>query len=307
MLSRALIRADLNLLVALQALLEERNVTRAAERLYITQPALSKTLQKLRDLFEDDLFTRVPHGLVPTPKALEIEERLPEVLRQLNNIVGGADFHPADYVGEFRLAMPESFSAWVMPRLLARLAKEAPGVTLHVEDPGQHFVDDLASGRLDFAFHVAKEYPGAIYVESLGNLEASCLVRAGHPLASITSLSMDDFLSYPHLRLYLARLTKEDVGLVDERLSELGLRRQLLMETTHLSTCLGVLQSTDSILVSSELVLECFSGGDVVALPLPAELEESGVEVGLIYHRRVRGHEPHRWLKSLVTELLARI
>lgn len=307
MLSRALIRADLNLLVALQALLEERNVTRAAERLYITQPALSKTLQKLRNLFEDELFTRVPHGLVPTPKALEIEERLPDVLRQLNSIVGGAEFVPAEYSGEFRLAMPEGLSAWIMPKLLARLASEAPKVTLHVEDPGQHFVDDLASGRVDFAFHVAREHPGSIYVESLGTLEASCLVRQGHPLAQSKKISVDDFLSCPHLRLYLARLTKDDVGLIDERLTELGLRRQIMMETTHLATCLSALQSTDSMLVSSRGVVDYSPGGAVVALPLPAELVAAPIEFGLIYHRRVKGHEPHLWLKSLVTDLLARI
>lgn len=307
MLSRALIRADLNLLVALQALLEERNVTRAAERLYITQPALSKTLQKLRDLFEDELFTRVPHGLVPTPKALEIAERLPDVLRQLNSIVGGAEFVPADYSGEFRLAMPESLSAWIMPKLLARLAKEAPKVTLYVEDPGQHFVDELASGRVDFAFHIAREYPGSIYVETLGSLEVSCLVRRGHPLAQSERISVDEFLSFPHLRLYLARLTKEDVGLIDERLSGLGLHRQIMMETTHLATCLSALQSTDSMLVSSRGVVDYSQSGALVALPLPAELVNAPIEFGLVYHRRVKGHEPHRWLKSLMTDLLARI
>lgn len=306
MLSRALIRADLNLLVALQALLEERNVTRAAERLYITQPALSKTLQKLRDLFEDELFTRVPYGLVPTPKALEIEERLPDVLRQLNGIVGGADFIPAEYEGEFRLAMPESVSAWIMPPLLSLLADQAPGVTLHVEDPSQHFVDELASGRVDFAFHVVKDYPGAVYVDSLGRLDATCIVRKEHPLAGETAMCLDDFLAYPHLRLYLARLTKEDVGLVDERLSELGLSRRVIMETTHLATCLGALQSTDSIWVSAKGVVD-HSLGEVVMLPLPDELVTEPIEFGLIYHRRVKGHEPHRWLKSLIVDLLARI
>lgn len=304
MLSRALIRADLNLLVAMQALLEERNVTRAAERLYITQPALSKTLQKLRDLFDDELFTRAPYGLVPTPKALEIEQLLPGLLGQLNQLIGGADFVPAEYEGHFRIAMPENLSVWLMPLLLEKVALVAPKITLHIEDPSQHFIDDLTSGRVDFAFHVAKNYPGAIYVDVLGDVESSCLVRKDHPLVQEGEVSLREFLAYPHLRLYLARLTKEDVGLVDERLSELGLVRRIVMETTHLATCLGALQATDAIMVASKGAVD-HSGGGVVALPVPSELAVQGLQFGLVYHRRVMGHEPHLWLKALIVELLS--
>ena len=88
MISRKLIRTDLNLLVALQILLEERNVTRAAERLSVSQPALSKTLQKLRDSFEDELFTRTAHGLVPTPRAEELGEELPGLLETVERVLG---------------------------------------------------------------------------------------------------------------------------------------------------------------------------------------------------------------------------
>jgi DNA-binding transcriptional LysR family regulator len=88
MLSRKLIRTDLNLLVALQILLEERNVTRAAERLSVSQPALSKTLQKLRDSFEDELFTRTAHGLVPTPRAEALAKELPALLEKVEQVLG---------------------------------------------------------------------------------------------------------------------------------------------------------------------------------------------------------------------------
>lgn len=305
MLSRKLIRADLNLLVALQALLEERNVTHAAERLYITQPALSKTLKKLRDLFEDPLFSRTAYGLVPTPKALELEEQLPDVLRQLNLLIGGADFVPADYKGDFRIAMPESLSAWVMPKLLARLNAEAPNVTLHVEDPANQFLEDLTGGRVDFAFHVAKDYPGSIYVDVLGRVEPRLFMGVNHALAKKKTITLSDFLKYPHLRLYLARITKEDVGLVDKTLAGMGLQRRILMETTHLSACLDSLCSTDALLFSTDVLEAHISDGRVVSRPVPAEIAWEPVEFGLIYHRRVMGHAPHQWLKALVIEVLA--
>ena len=94
MISRKLIRTDLNLLVALQILLEERNVTRAAERLSVSQPALSKTLQKLRDSFEDELFTRTAHGLVPSPRAEALAQELPALLESVERVLGNEDCDP---------------------------------------------------------------------------------------------------------------------------------------------------------------------------------------------------------------------
>jgi DNA-binding transcriptional LysR family regulator len=99
-------RVDLNLLVSLAILLEERSVTRAAERLFITQPAMSKTLQRLRDLFDDELFIRSGRELVPTPRALEMQELLPELLGELEGIVKPREFDPASDSGVIYLATP---------------------------------------------------------------------------------------------------------------------------------------------------------------------------------------------------------
>ena len=106
MISRRLIRTDLNLLVVLQILLEEHNVTRAAERLSVSQPAMSRTLQRLRDTFEDELFTRTAHGLVPTPRAEELRRELPDLLESIEHVLGDADFSPDTYAGSFKLLMP---------------------------------------------------------------------------------------------------------------------------------------------------------------------------------------------------------
>ena len=100
MISRQLIRMDLNLLVVLQVLLEERNVTRAAERLSVSQPALSKTLQKLRESFDDELFTRTAHGLIPTPKAETLGASLPTALLTLGKLLEDDAFDPASYEGD---------------------------------------------------------------------------------------------------------------------------------------------------------------------------------------------------------------
>ena len=304
MLSRQLVRADLNLLVALQALLEERSVTRAAEQLFITQPALSKKLKKLQDLFGDELFSRLPYGLVPTPKALEIEKQLPNILHQLNHLIGATEFVPAEYSGVFRVAIPESLSVWLVPRLLEKLAKLAPSVTLRIEDPSAQFIDELANGRMDFVFHVAKDYPGPIHVESLGGAESHCVMRSDHPLAKKKMLTQQDFLLFPHVRLYVSKITKQDVGLIDERLAEMGKKRRVILESPHLTACLDTLRVTDALLVTTEYVAAYPLAGDIVSKSLPSELETPGLELGIFYHRRVSVSAPHQWLKTLMLDIM---
>ena len=129
MISRRLIRTDLNLLVVLQILLEEHNVTRAAERLSVSQPAMSRTLQRLRDTFEDELFTRTAHGLVPTPRAEELRRELPDLLENIEHVLGDSDFSPDTYAGSFKLLMPPILCESLLPSLMAELSVRVVDVT----------------------------------------------------------------------------------------------------------------------------------------------------------------------------------
>jgi DNA-binding transcriptional LysR family regulator len=120
MIPRQLIRMDLNLLVALQILLEERNLTRAAERLSVSQPALSKTLHKLRESFGDELFSLTPNGLIPTPKAEALGAGLPSALNALGKLLENKEFDPATYEGAFRIAISPLFAEVLLPGLMTR-------------------------------------------------------------------------------------------------------------------------------------------------------------------------------------------
>ena len=147
MISRKLIRTDLNLLVALQILLEERNVTRAAERLSVSQPALSKTLQKLRDSFEDELFTRTAHGLVPTPRAEELGKELPSLLETVERVLGNEGFEPATYSGSFKLLLPPILSEALLPGLMSELGELAPGVQVITAEVAPNYQEQLKKVR----------------------------------------------------------------------------------------------------------------------------------------------------------------
>ena len=152
--TRDLARIDLNLLIALQVMLEERNVSRAAQRLFITQPAMSKTLSRLREVFGDPLFTRSSHGMRPTPRALELARDLEPVLRGIQGLLTGQEFDPAVYRGEITVAISEYIGVWLLPPLIQRLAFLSPHLTVKTITRVEHQLDQLAVGDLDFVVHI---------------------------------------------------------------------------------------------------------------------------------------------------------
>jgi DNA-binding transcriptional LysR family regulator len=127
---RDLGRLDLNLLVALEALLEEGNVSRAAQRVFVTQSAMSKTLGRLRDLFDDPLFIRRGATMVPTPRAEQLAMQLPKLLRSIQDMLAPPNFDPLVYEGEFNLLVQGHMGVWLLPRLMERLSESAPHIRL---------------------------------------------------------------------------------------------------------------------------------------------------------------------------------
>jgi len=312
MISRKLIRTDLNLLVALQILLEERNVTRAAERLYVSQPALSKTLQKLRDSFEDQLFTRTSHGLVPTPRAEELGRELPALLETIEQVLGDANFSPDTYAGIFKLLMPPIMCESLLPNLMAELAEVAPNVQIIMAEVPPNYQELLKKGEADFAAFVALETERDIHAEPIAAIAPRCYMRVNHPLAD-KEMSLQDFLAYPHLRLYLPGLTRENTSMVDDVLSQHGVHRNIVLETTQFSSAVGVLTRTDALLVANAGFQE---GGlyreRILGHEMPAELQRmirnsntrNRGKMSLMRHIRTSRSAPHQWMRALLMKHL---
>lgn len=313
MISRKLIRTDLNLLVALQILLEERNVTRAAERLSVSQPALSKTLQKLRDSFEDELFTRTAHGLVPTPRAEELGSQLPTLLETVEHVLGDVEFSPESYAGSFKLLMPPILCESLLPNLMAELAEVAPNVQIIMAEVPPDYQDQLKKGEADFAAFVAMETERDILAEPIAAIAPRCYMRVEHPLAE-KEMNLQDFLAYPHLRLYLPGLTRENTSMVDDVLGQYGVHRHIVLETTQFSSAVGVLTRTDSLLVANAGFQE---GGlyreRILGHEMPAELKRmirnthSGNrgKMSLMRHTRTSRSAPHQWMRAMLMKHLS--
>lgn len=312
MISRKLIRTDLNLLVALQILLEERNVTRAAERLSVSQPALSKTLQKLRDSFDDELFTRTAHGLVPTPRSEELGRELPMLLETVERVLGDTEFSPDTYAGSFKLLMPPILCESLLPNLMADLANIAPHVQIIMAEVPPDYQDQLKKGEADFAAFVALETDRDIHAEPIAAIAPRCYMRLDHPLAE-KEMDLQDFLAYPHLRLYLPGLTRQNTSMVDDVLGQYGVHRTISLETTQFSSAVGVLTRTDALLVANAGFQE---GGlyreRITGQEMPAELQRmirnthSGNrgKMSLMRHTRTSRSAPHQWMRSLLMKHL---
>jgi DNA-binding transcriptional LysR family regulator len=313
MISRKLIRTDLNLLVALQILLEERNVTRAAERLSVSQPALSKTLQKLRDSFEDELFTRTSHGLVPTPRAEELSRELPGLLETIEHVLGDAEFSPDSFAGSFKLLMPPIVCESLLPSLMAELAVIAPNVQIIMAEVPPNYQEQLKKGEADFAAFLALETERDILAEPIAAIAPRCYMRLDHPLAKKKEINLQEFLAYPHLRLYLPGLTRENTSMVDDVLGQYGVHRTIVLETTQFSSAVGVLTRTDSLLVANAGFQE---GGlyreRIVAQEIPAELQRmirntnsrNRGKMSLMRHTRTSRSAPHQWMRALLMKHL---
>ena len=313
MISRKLIRTDLNLVLPLQILLEERNVTRAAERLSVSQPALSKTLQKLRDSFEDELFTRTSHGLVPTPRAEELARELPGLLETIEHVLGDSEFSPDTYAGSFKLLMPPILCESLLPTLMAELADIAPHVQIIMAEVPPNYQEQLKKGEADFTAFLALETERDILAEPIAAIEPRCYMRVDHPLAD-KEMSLKDFLAYPHLRLYVPGLTRENTSMVDDVLAQHGAHRSIVLETTQFSSAVGVLTHTDTLLVANA----GFQDGGlyrerIVGHQMPPELQRmirnsnssNRGKMSLMRHTRTSRSAPHQWMRALLMKHLS--
>ena len=301
-------RLDLNLLVALQALLEERSVTRAAERLFVTQPAMSRILQRLRDQLDDPLFTRRGNVLVATPRAEELALHLPKLLDGILAIIACEEFDPATYEGEISVAIPEFFAFELAPHITRRMSTMAPGLTLSLSSDTDSSVEqELAQGVLDFAIDLDRDFGEELQTRPLTQVTPAIWMRSGHPLASQSELSLDDILAYPFVQYYLLiakRVSANTSARFDRTLAEMGRKRRKALVTNQLMTAMETVQRSDALMVATQYGLsterEFF---DIAQRPFPSDLPHQGnIPFVLVQHRRTSHSAVHSWLADILIE-----
>jgi DNA-binding transcriptional LysR family regulator len=302
-------RLDLNLLVSLQALLEEKSVTRAAERLFITQPAMSRVLQRLRHQLDDPLFTRTGNELVPTPKARDLQAKLPRLLDNILELVSEGDFDPATYEGEITIAVPEFVAISLISELTKLVIEQAPGVILSISSETDSVEGELAEGGLDFAIDIEKTITEDISSRSLAIFTPSIWMREGHPLANKPSVTLDEILEFPFVQYYLLiykRVSARTDARFDRVLRDMGRKRQKALVTNQLMTAMETVCDTDCLMVAAKYGLtmerEMYR---IVRKRYPSELPHQGtISLVLLQHKRTSGSGIHRWLSDKIVGLI---
>lgn len=292
---------DLNLLVALDALLTERNVTRAAVRIGVTQSAASHALSRLRKLTGDELLVRAREGMVPTLRAEAMRAPLRRALEDLTGTLSSPRaFDPKTARLRAFVGASDYAELVLFPGIMARLVREAPGVELRVLMPSQDPASELASGKLDFV--LMPKVPGdeaqGIRARQLLRDRFVCIARRAHPLAKTKTLSMSSFAGAAHA---LISPWGMEGGYVDDALARLGLQRKVAVAVPHFLAAPHIVASSDLLLTVAERVAEVVRGplGLVVLAP-PRELELTGFTMSILWHERTHEDPARRWLRDVI-------
>lgn len=291
---------DLNLLVALRALLAERHVTRAAARVGLSQPAMSHALSRLRELLGDPLLVRTPNGMRPTPRAEAMTAPLERALEDIGRLIASpAPFEPRLSTRKFRIASNDYMELVLFPRLLRRLWIEAPNIDVRIVNLAEAVNTELAEGRLDLAMGVVElanpDPPRGIRSQDLVSDGFVCVVREDHPVVK-KRLSLDDFVALPHA---LVAPRGEGGSVVDSALARLGKKRRVAVEIPHFLVAPHVVRETDLLLTLAARVAASLA--PLLGLRrIPPPLELTTFTMAMQWHERQHVDPAHVWLRELI-------
>lgn len=292
---------DLNLLKTLDALLDERNVTRAAERLALTQPAVSGMLTRLRESFDDPLFVRAQRGIVPTLRALELAGPVKQLLNDVESMLQPQAFDPATANMTLTIASTDYALRAVVVPFLSALRQQAPGIrvaVLPVED--SRLMTQFERGEVDLALATPESAPPDLHAHRLFEERYVCVLRAEHPDAAGGRLSLDRFCALEHALVSYSGGAFS--GVTDEALAGMGRSRRVTVSVTSFLVLPEILRVSDLIAVVPSRLVAHVEGLAVLEPPLAIP----GFVKTVAWHERSHRDAGHRWIRSLLVETCAR-
>jgi DNA-binding transcriptional LysR family regulator len=311
---------DLNLLRVFDALMEERNVTRAGARLRLTQSAISHALNRLRFMLDDELFLRGADGMQPTARAAEIGPRLRQALHHMQLALAPTAFDPKTTDRCFTIGASDYFSALLLPEITARLRQEAPHAELRVRAIDDiDLVEELDAGRMDVVTGSFGRVPERFAQEPLYRDEMVWVLRADHPAAG-QPLTLDLIARLPHLSIALAGNVSEAIdgfitqrglerrviacnrGGVDKMLAEQGLSRRNHVTVPHFLAVPRILVHSDLIALLPRRLAARFTGLYPLTLIAPPH-DCASFEVTALWHARLGGRADVTWFRALLREI----
>ena len=304
---------DLNLLKVFDVVMAERNVTRAATRLAMTQPAVSNAMRRLREATHEELFVPGPTGVTPTAHAQALWPTVRASLDSLHEVFEPQGFDPRSDARTFTLAMADATAALFVPVLVQALHAEAAHVDLRVvpltsRDPRPMLEQGQADIALGFfpdvdAALAAEGGDGLLRLEPLYGCEYACVMRNDHALAQPGALDLDAFCAADWLRVSFAGRPR---GYVDEALARLGRERRVMITVSNFFTAGAVVHQSDLLTVLPRSFVPATGFAAQLALA-EVPFEMPGIEVGLLWHRRHEQDTGQRWLRDTMRRAAATV
>lgn len=296
-MDNSLRRIDLNLLVTLDALLAEHNVTRTAERLHLSQPAVSVQLARLREVFGDPLLLPGPRGMRPTARADALREPLRQALASLEQAVAPSNpFNPAQASQTWRVAAADYAESTILLPALAGLRSEAPGTRLAILGLSTTTLARQAEqGDIDLAFHVSEEAPPGLRRRSMFTERYVLAGRAGHPRLKRRP-TLAQFCKLDHVMV--SPVGGGFHGATDTALAEAGMARNVVLSVPHFLFLGAVLASTDLVAMVPSRLVRSNPALQVVEPPVAVP----GFEMLMLWHERMHRDPAHQWLREHIAK-----
>jgi len=293
---------DLNLLRLLDALLDTGNLTRAGDRLGLSQPAASRALARLRAALGDPLFVRLPQGLKPTPRAQALREPLRRALRDLQQALQPHRFDPASARGAIRIVAPDHEATTLLPALLQRLTRDAPNIDIDLPPRPAEPLALLADGTLDLIIGVFPDAPAGFRAQRLYDDDFVCVLRRGHPaLRRGAPLSLARYAALPHA---LISITGSGGGAVDTALAKHGLARRIALRIPHFLAAPLIVAHSDLVLTMPRRLARHLAAAAPLQLIEPP-LDLPGFTISQLWHEHQQHDARHRWLRQTVAAAAA--
>lgn len=303
-------RIDLNLLVYLDVLLRERNVTRAASQLGITQPAMSNGLKRLRDLFSDPLLIRTSEGMVPTERAQKLQPVIRNVLASVEKAVQPtADFNAEDSDRLFRIMASDYTESTLIVALLKRLSKVAPKVRLDIMTPSDVSYQDVEQGTVDIVINRFDHIPQSFHQTNIWHDTFSCLFSRDNPVAS--HFDLDAYLQAQHVWISKTGMgtgvgvnpsDSQKLGWVDSELVRLGKTRNITVFTRHYLAAVLLAEQTNLIVTIPTKAAQLQRNNPKLMIK-PAPFPVAPFELKMAWSPLLQSNPGHQWMRRLIKDV----
>lgn len=303
-------KVDLNLLVYLDVLLREGSVTKAANQLSITQPAMSNGLKRLRDLFKDPLLVRTSDGMTPTKRAVELQPVIRDVLSQLeSSIQPEVEFDPLTSVRTFRIMTSDYAESTLLLSLVGRLTELAPNITLDLITPSDVTFHDVEQGKVDMAINRFEELPLSFHQKVIWYDDFSCVIRADHPRA--LSFGLEQYLNGQHIWVSktgfgvgvgIDPTEVQKLGWVDAELTKIGKKRDIRVFTRHYHAALQMAKTQNLIATLPTKAANIFKDDAAIKI-VPPPFDIPPIALKMAWSALLHHDAGHIWLRRLIGDV----